>query len=343
MSNGRPGVGLMGTPPYAFTQLMQFVWPGLPIAQALYVAAKLGIADQLAAGAKTGDELAASTGSDLASLTRLLHVLATLGIFEADSAGAFRNSATGDLFRSDHPSSVRESLLVSLSPLFWRPLGELHETVRSGRPAFDGIFGESFFDWLAARAADSDRFAAVMNAATRDDIPLVLSTWDFSRYGTIVDVGGGRGALLAAILSAYGGIRGVLFDLPPVTARADALQSAGLAGRCRIVSGNFFDSVPNGADAYLLRSVIHDWNNERAAVILGNCRRAMRPGATLLVLERLLERGSAAELIDLHMMVLTGGRERSPADYTTLLNDAGFRVNRVARTVGPAIIEAIAV
>lgn len=333
----------MADAPYSFTQLMQFVWPGLPIAQALYVAATLGIADLLAAGAKTGAELAASTGADRVSLTRLLRVCATLGIFEADRDGAFRNSATGDLLRSDHPASVRESLLASLSPLFWRPLGDLHESVRSGEPAFDRIFGESFFDWLSTRPADSDRFAAVMNAATRAEIPLILAAWDFSPYRTIVDVGGGRGALLTAILSAYVGTRGVLFELPSVTARADARQSAAVGDRWQIVSGSFFDAVPGGGNAYLLRSVIHNWGDERAAVILGNCRRAMRPGATLLVVEYLLERGSAAELIDLHMMVLTGGRERSLAEYTALLNDAGFHVNRVARTAGPAIIEAVAV
>ena len=330
-------------PPYSFDQLMQFIWPGLAVAQSIYTAAKLGIADHLAYGPKTADELAQATHGDPSSLKRLLRMLDTLGLFALDSRGAFRNTTTGEMLRSDHPSSVRQALLNNLSPMFWRPMGELYESVRSGQPAFDHIFGQSFFDWLSQHPVESDTFATSMNAATQAAVPLILSGWDFSPYGVIVDVGGGHGALLAGILSAYPHTRGLLYDLPSVTAGARALQTGPLAARCEVVSGNFFNSIPQRGDAYLLRSVVHDWNDEDALKILRNCRHAMRPGTTLLLVEYLLNRGSITELLDLHMMVLTGGRERTLPDYQALLGQAGFRLTRVAYTAGPAIIESLAV
>jgi len=222
-------------------------------------------------------------------------------------------------------------------------LGELSESVLSGKPSFDKIFGESFFDWTSKRPEENERFASSMHAATVAAVPFVLQGWNFSAYRTIVDVGGGRGALLSGILAAYPHAHGVLYDLPAVVEGAHALKTPPLSARCTVSAGNFFDAVPQGGDLYLLRSILHDWNDDLALKILRNCRYAMRPGATLLILEGLNQRGSATELLDLHMMVLTGGRERSQREYADLLQRSGFKMGRVVMTGGPAIVESSAV
>lgn len=328
---------------YTFDQLMRFIWPGLLTAQSMYVAARLGIADLIASGPKTVDELAQASRTDPRALQRLLRVLETIGLFAQDGRGKVYNTAMGELFRSNHPASVRNSLMTNLAPSFWRPLGELEESIRTGRPSFQAIFGKTFFDWLRDDPAEAEKFAAAMNAATAAITPIILGAYDFSQSQTIVDVGGGHGALLIGILSAYPGLRGVLYDLPVMTDGAEAMRTGPLGPRCEIVSGSFFDFVPAHGGTYILRSVLHDWDDAQAATILRNCRRAMARGRTLLVIEGILEKGSQQELLDLHMLVLTGGRERSVPDFQYLLHDAGFEILRVVRTSGPAIIESRAV
>jgi hypothetical protein len=264
-------------------------------------------------------------------------------LFAADGQGRVRNTAMGERFRSDHPQSLRPGLLMSLSPLFWRPLGELEESIRTGRPSFDTIFGRSFFDHLSEHPAAAEEFAAWMNASSVAVVPTILRAWDFSRYKTIVDVGGGHGALLAGILSAYPHLRGVLYDQPAVTSGAHAVRTEALAGRCEVISGSFFDSVPSHGDAYILRAILHDWDDEKSLAILRNCRHAMKPDTTLLVLESLREKGNHLEFLDLHMLAQMGGCERSLEEHGALLREAGFHPARLIRTDGPAILEAVAV
>jgi hypothetical protein len=328
---------------YSLTKLMEFVLPGLAAAQAMYVAAKLGLVDFLAARSMTTDQLALATHSNARSLRRLLDVLETIGLVWCDEYGYFRNTASGDWFRSDHPASLRPGVLSSLSPLFWRPLGELEESIRTGRPSFDGIFGSSFFDYLRLHPDDAELFGAWMNASNVMGIPSLLAAWDFSRYSTIVDVGGGRGALLEGILSAYPSIRGVLFDQAEVIEGAKSLRKWEVVGRCQIVGGSFFDWVPSHGDAYILRAIIHDWDDERSLAILRNCRRAMQPGSTLLLIETPRDKSGMVEFLDLHMLVQTGGRERTLEEHRELLQQTGFQPRRVARTAGPVVIEGIAV
>src|SRR5262245_22588770 len=327
---------------YSLDQLMEFVLPGLALTQTMYVAVRLGLADLLARGPMTADELAQATNTASFPLRRLLGAVETIGLAARDEQGRFRNTPNGEWFRSDHPASLRPALLVSLSPLFWKPLGALEESIRTGLPSFDGIFGQSFFDYLGEHPDDANRFADWMNATAVAMIPVILGAWDFSRYHTVVDVGGGRGALLAGILSWYPTLDGVLYDLPAVVSGAHSLQDLVSAGRCKIISGSFFDSVPRGGDAYILRAILHDWADKESITILRNCRRAVKPGTTLLVLESLHEDGTAMDLMDLHMLALMGGRTRTLAEHADLLRQGGFHIRQVVRA-GLTIIESIAV
>jgi SAM-dependent methyltransferase len=322
------------------TQLMQLVWPGGIAVQAVNVAAKLGLADQLAAGPKTVGELAGATGMHPASLARLLRALTSLGVFVEDTSRRYCQTPLSEALRADHPESVRPLAMMMGAHFFWEPIGRLDESIRTGQTAFERVYALSFFRHLADHPED----AAVFNAAMSSMLPYnadIVAAYDFSKFRRIVDVGGGHGALLAAILEANSQARGVLLDLPSVVAGASALRSEGIAGRYDIVGGDFFDGVPEGGDAYLLKGVIHDWPDEAAIEILKNCRRALRPGGTLILLDNVLTGSDdpGRALMDLLMMVLTGGRERTEGEFRSLLRAAGFALTRVIPTRGHSILE----
>ena len=322
-------------------QLMQLLWPGAIAVQAIHVAARLGLADLLASGPKTVAELAASAQAHEPSLGRLLRALTSLGIFVEDGESRYRQTPLSEMLQADHPDSMRRWAMMLGSGFVWRPAGELDLTIRTGQPAFEHVYGAPFFKHLADRQDD----AAVFNAAM-SSMPAWLATlveaYDFSRFERIVDVGGGHGALITAILSANPHLRGVLYDLPGVVAGAAAPREGATADRCEIVGGDFFESVPAGADAYLLKGIIHDWNDEAAAKILANCRRAIRSNGTLLILDTVLTPSSdpAQAVMDLLMMVLTGGRERTESEFRSLLEQANFSLTQVISTGGESIIEA---
>jgi SAM-dependent methyltransferase len=318
---------------------MEYVWPGIIAAQAIYVAAKLGIADLLASGPKTIAELASESGTHPPTLERLLRALSTLEMFAPASDGRFRNTPLSEMLRSDHPQSQREGALFLPARFLWLPIGELFESVRTGEPAFRRIFGQPFFEYLAAHPADAAVFNNAMTQGVAWTTPALLEAYDFSRFEQLVDVGGGEGALLRDILVATPRLHGVLFDLPQVVARASEILTGDIAARCRIVGGNFFDAIPKDADAYLLKGVIHDWPDADAARILRNTRRAIRPDGTLLLIEGIVDSTARpVGLMELLMLVI-GGRERSEAEFRSLLASVDFSLARIIPTGTSSLIE----
>jgi SAM-dependent methyltransferase len=318
---------------------MEYIWPGIIAAQAIHVATKLRIPDLLASGPKTIAELASDSGAHAPTLERLLRALSSLDMIARTSDGRFCNTLLTEVLRADHPQSQREAALFLPAAFLWRPLGDLYESVRTGEPTFQSIFGQRFFEYLATHPDDAAVFNAVMTQGIAWTTPALLAAYDFSRFDRLVDVGGGEGALLRDILSATPGLCGVLFDLPQVVSRAAEILTADIATRCQIVGGDFFDSVPEGADAYILKGVIHDWPDEDAARILRNTRRAIRPGGTLLLIEGIADSTVRhVGLMELLMLVI-GGRERTEADFRSLLSVTGFALTRIIPTEASSLIE----
>ena len=321
-------------------QMMQMLWPGPMALQAIHVAAKLGLADLVANSPKSIEELADATQTHGPSLARLLRALISLGIFVEDATGRYLQSALGDTLRSDHPDSIRPSAMMLGAHFFWKPIGALEETVRTGQPSFERLNGAAFFEYLAGHPDDAAVFNAAMSSSPAY-LAAIVGAYPFSKFERIVDVGGGHGLLLAAILSANPRLRGVLYDLPAVVAGTSALRQQPVSRRAEIIGGDFFQEVPAQADAYILKGVIHDWNDEAALKILQNCRRAIRPDGTLLLAETVLtpSTDSSGALMDMLMMVLTSGRERTESEFRTLLQEAGFSMTQVIRDAGVSIIE----
>jgi SAM-dependent methyltransferase len=321
------------------TNPMEYLWPGIIAAQAIHVAAKLRIPDLLASGPKTIAELASDSGAHPPTLERLLRALSTLEIFARTPDGRFRSTPLTEMLRTDHPQSQRDAALFLPAAFLWRPLGELDESVRTGEAAFQRIFGQRFFEYLATHPDDGAVFNAVMTQGVAWTTPALLAAYDFSRFHRLVDVGGGEGALLRDILSATPGLCGILFDLPQVVTRAAEVLTGDIAARCQIVGGNFFDSVPEGADAYILKGVIHDWLDDDALRILRNVRRAIRPDGTLLLIDGIVDSATRpAGLMDLLMLVV-GGRERTEGDFRSLLAATGFVLTRIIPTEVSSLIE----
>jgi SAM-dependent methyltransferase len=321
-------------------QVMQLLWPGAIAVQAIHVAAKLSVADLVAGGPKSVAELAEVTKTDRASLGRLLRALSSLGIFAEDAPGHYRQTPLSDTLRIDHPQSIRRWAMMLGAGFVWEPCQKLYETMRTGRPAFEITYHAPFFEYLAEHPDDAAVFNAAMSSLP-SYINAFVEAYDFSQFERIVDVGGGHGAKLFAILAANARLRGVLYDLPSVVAGAVPADRDTIGDRCEIVGGDFFEAVPAGADAYLLSGIIHDWNDEAALKILANCRRAIRPDGRLLLVETALTPSSdpSRALMDVLMMVLTGGRERTEAEFGSLLREAGFSLTRVIPTAGASILE----
>jgi predicted O-methyltransferase YrrM len=314
------------------------------LSRALHLAAKLGIADLLAAGPRPAQVLAAQTGTDAAALRRVLRLLASAGVFAEADDGAFELSPLGELLRSDVPGSARALVLLFAGVGLQDAWKELEYCVRSGEPAFrkHSPHGDAFSHFDAEQAAVFD---AAMATFAPQTAAAIAAAYDFSQFGSVVDVGGGNGALLIGLLRANPGLRGTVFDRPQAAEDARSrVAEAGLAERCQVLAGDFFESVPQGADAYLLKHVIHDWDDAKAAAILRSCRRAMGPGATLLVAEgvypprvdqSLESRGAAAN--DVNMLVATGGRQRSEPEFRALYEAAGFTLAKVVPTPSPVV------
>jgi hypothetical protein len=327
---------------------------GSRFAQVVYVAAELGLADLLANGPRSIDDLATATSTNPAALARLVRALAAIEVVREHANGDIELTDVGAPLRSDVPGSLRSYYRFVLHDTFWRSWGGLLESVRTNQPAVERIFGRPVFEvW----ASDPETIAIVnegfgqMTSGVAG--PALLNAYDLSSVTRLVDVGGGNGALLATILRARPHLHGILFDLPHVSANAEpVLAEAGVLDRCAIRGGDFFVSVPEGGDAYLLHQIIHDWGDDRAISILRACRAAMRADGKLLlfevVLQPRLESGPAARtqaLFDLNMLVLTpGGRERTKHEFQQLADASGFRITQVLPTASPfSIVEAVPV
>src|SRR4051812_8658450 len=303
---------------------------GYQISQAIHVATVLGIPDLLAEGPLTADELAAATDSNGNALRRLLRALAAVGVFHEDAADRFSLTPLGDGLRADAPDSLAGWVAFVGRAHHWEAWGHLLDSIRSGETAFRGLHGVDVWTYRSEHPEENAVFDAAMVALTRPTNASLLDAYDFGRFGVLVDVGGGVGTLLSAVLAAYPSLHGVLFDQPHVLDGAEELlRDAGVTDRCRIVAGSFFDEVPGGADAYLLKSILHDWDDEEAVAILRTCRRAIGAGGTLLVVERVLgqpNEGADTKFSDLNMLVMPGGRERSLREFEVLFETAGFRL-----------------
>jgi O-methyltransferase domain/Dimerisation domain len=323
--------GTDGLPPRAMVSQMA---TGYWTSQAVRAMAVLGLADHLAGGPRTAEDLAEATGAHAPSLARLLRALVALGLCERDDAGGVRLSPLGQALRSDVPDSARAFVLMITSPWVERGWEELPHAVRTGETTFARVHGTGFWDYLVAHPEEGALFDAAMSGGAFARAEAILAACNLSSVGAVVDVGGGQGRLLATLLAAIPDLSGVLFDRPEVVAGADeVLRAAGVADRCEIVGGDFFTAVPPGRDAYVLAQIVHDWPEREALAILRACHRAMAPSARLWVIEQVLppEEGSAPSeranltLLDLNMLVLFGGgQERTAEEYQELMGAAGF-------------------
>jgi hypothetical protein len=301
----------------------------------LYVAAKLRIADLLADGPRTAEELAARTRTHAPSLHRVLRTLASLGIF-AHEGRAFALTPLGAALKTGSPGAARATIVTLASDWMWRTWEHILHSLQTGAPAFDQAFGEPIFDWLGKHPEEASLFSETMVGFHGQEPAAIAAAYDFSGAKTIVDVGGATGNLLAGILAAHRGPHGVLFDLPHVVADArNAIESAGLAARITVEAGSFFERVPAGGDLYLLSHVIHDWSEQQCLTILANCRRVLKPDGRVLVIEMVLPDDDSlhpGKMLDIMMLVGPGGRERTASEYEALLAKAGLRLVRVVPT-----------
>jgi SAM-dependent methyltransferase len=330
------------------TVALRSLCTGFWISQAIAVVADLGIADRLKDGPKTCVELAQAAGAHADAVYRLLRATASVGVFAEDDHGRFSLTPLAALLLSDAPQSWRAAAILNGEAWAWQPWGALAYSVKTGKPAFDHLFGVEFDAYLAQHGDAAKIFQGFMNVATAEEAMAVAPIYDFSRLTTIVDVGGGRGALLAAILQANPHLRGILFDAPHVIAGAQpALEAQGVADRCELVGGDFFAALPPGGDAYLLKWILVSWDDERAVTILQNCRRALRADGKLLVIERIIPPGNEpcfGKLADLNLLVMYRGRHRTEAEYRTLFARAGFALSRIIPTNSPtefSVIEGV--
>jgi hypothetical protein len=308
---------------------------GFQMTQCLSAAAHLGLADLLAEGPRTPADLAEATATHERSLYRLLRGLASVGVFAEDDQGRFGLTPLGECLRADVPGSMR-SAAITVGEEFYRAWGELLHSVRTGRTAFEHVYGEPIFDYLASRPREAKLFDDLMVSVHGAETAAMLDVFDFSHFGTLFDVGGGNGSLLMATLQRHPALKGVLFDRAHVVERARPyIEAAGLSGRCTTVAGSFFEAVPPGGDAYLLRHIIHDWDDKKSLTILRNCRSVMSAHGRLLLVESVIPPGNepfGGKLLDLTMLVIPGGMERTEAEYRELLAAAGFRLERVVPT-----------
>nr|WP_244275500.1 acetylserotonin O-methyltransferase [Mycobacterium europaeum] len=318
------------------------------VAQAITSAADLGVADALADGPLSGEQLANRLGADPDALRRLMRALIGIGIFRRRGDGRYALTPLAETLRTDAPISMAGMARWVGSPQHREHWSHLTDAIRTGNPVLPELRGKSVFEYLSDEVELGEIFNSAMTNVSEFATAPLTAAYDFGSFGTIVDVGGGHGRLLAAILKTARNSRGVLFDLPKVVADApELLRKYGVDDRVRIEEGSFFESVPEGGDAYVLKNVIHDWPDEVAVRILKNVRTAARSGARLLLCEFVIpdhDRDFHGKWVDIEMLVVAGARERTADEYGRLFSQAGFRLDRVVDTVSPlSIVEASAV
>lgn len=330
-------------PPHvALIQMATAAW----VSRLVYAAARLGLADHLATGPRSAAELAGPLGLHALSLHRFMRCLASLGLLAEQAGQRFALTALGEALKTGAPGSARATILTAGSPWFVGALDEIVYSLQTGRTAFEKVHGMPVFDYLGQHPDEASLFSEMMVGFHGQEPPAVAEAYDFSAFGTVVDVGGATGNLLAAILARHQGPRGILFDRPHVVADAPALLAARrVEARVAIEAGDFFETVPSGGDAYVLSHIIHDWSEEQCLTILGHVRKAMRPDGRLLLVEMVLPAGDTphpGKVLDMVMLALPGGQERTEEEYRLLLAKAGFRLTRVIPTNSDvSIVEAM--
>ena len=319
-------------PQLAVLQMASGYW----VSQSIYVAAKLGIADLLKDSPKSCDELATATGTNTRSLYRILRALASLGVFAETEPNHFTLTPLAACLKSDVPNSVR-AFVIMLGEEHYRAWGEFRHSVQTGGSSFEHVYGMNVFEYLAQNPEPAKIFDESMTNGSVLESAAIAASYDFSSIYTLVDVAGGQGLLIASILKSNPTLKGVLFDQPYVIERAKPfIQAEGVLERCQLAGGNFFESVPEGGDAYILKHIIHDWDDERAIAILKQCHKIMPANGKVLVAEQVIPPGNEpfmGKLLDLNMLVMTpGGRERTEAEYRALFEKAGFKLTRIVPT-----------
>lgn len=335
----------MNRPELPPSAVMLHLIAGRWISAAISLVAKLGIADELANGSKTSEQIAQSVGANADAVHRVLRMLASVGVFTFDGGTTFGNNPLSETLRRTPGSMRAMAVMVGERPMT-RSWDELEHSVRTAEPAFGKVHGMHLFDFFAHDPAFAAIFNDAMTSRTSFEVENVLAAFDFSTVGTLVDVAGGKGLLLASILAKNPGQRGILFDLPIVIESASPiLGSKGVADRCELVGGDFFERIPEGADGYMMKHILHDWNDEDCVRILRKIHAASKPGARLFVLDAVIAPGNEpnfAKILDIQMLVAThNGRERTRVEWEKVLTAGGFTLTRVVETRGPvAVIEA---
>jgi len=333
---------MQANPQHEIMGLISGYW----ISQAVHVAAKLSLPDWILAGKTTSAQLAEATGTDAPSLYRLLRALASVGVFAEEGHDHWTLTPLAETLL-EKPGS-QKAVALMMGGEHFASWGELHYSIQSGKPAFDKLYGKPVFTYLAEHPDEAQNFDAAMVGVHGAETAAMLDAYDFSDIGLLVDVGGGNGSLLMATLQRYPLLRGILFDMPQTAERARrGFANSGMMARCSALGGSFFEFVPPGGDAYLMRHIIHDWTDEQSITILGNCRKAIKPEGRVLLVEAVIPPGnerSWSKFLDLNMMVIPGGMERTEEQFKSLFERSGFRLNRIVPTgTEVSVIEALPV
>jgi hypothetical protein len=328
-------------PPIQMLQLISGFW----IARCIYVVAKLGLADLIKDQPQTADDLAAATGAHGPSLFRVLRALASVGVITQDDRNRFGGTPLSDTLR-DVPGSIRAFAMTELGEEHYPAWGELLHSVRTGGIAFDHAFGENCWEFFAKHPENARIFNDAMSGMTAQANEALHAAYDFAGIKKIMDVGGGHGGFITSILEKNPEMTGILFDSPQVIEGAKIAGSP-IAERCEVTGGDFFQSVPAGADTIILKWIIHDWNDEQSVAILKNCHAALPANGKLMLVEAVVPATSEphfSKFIDLNMLVMTGGRERTEAEFRKLYEDSGFKLTRIVPTESPfSVIEGVKV
>lgn len=324
--NTTKGQGQAAADPMAF---MSLIWPGPLVVQGVRVAAQLRIADRLAGGPRSAADLAAAANSSPKTLARLLTALSSVGLFGTDGDGNWHNTPLSEFMKEDHPQSMRPWALLIGHPMFWQPIGELHHSIVTGKESFTKAFERGFYEFLKADPAAGTLFNQAMAAQPSDFMRKVPEIYDFSRFETLTDLGGGTGKMLSLILRENPTLEGVLLELPDVIDEVDQSLVDEFGGRLKLHSGSLFDAVPEGLDCYMTVRVIHGFADDDALRVLKNVRKAMRPDSTLLLLEGVLDDNAPPNyaMMDMLMLALAGSMERTEEDFRALLAESGFDLN----------------
>lgn len=326
-------------------QVLMQMLAGAWVTQAVATAARLGIPDALASGPKTPEDLAAKVGAHPGATGRLMRTLAGLGVFAPAGGGRYGLTALSERLREDTPGSLKHMFIAETDGVHWRSWERVLDAVVTGEPRPQAVFGAPAFDYYAQHPKEGEQFGRAMANVSGFASSAVLEAYDFGGIRTILDVGGGNGSMALAVLSRYPEMRGIVADLPYMEAQAkENIRAAGASDRCRFEPTDFFERVPGGADAHMLKFVLHDWNDGDSLRLLSSCRAAIAPEGRLLILEILVPeeiRPDFSHLMDLNMLVMTGGLERTAEEYGALLSRARFRLERVVPTASPfSLIEA---